>query len=455
MKKLYIYLLLSFVCFFGFAINVKADYKTVCTYENVYKKGSHQYNHSVEVMYDKDKNKFKIIYQPITNFVDDGMHFLEFNDNDTSIMPSEAYSNIKKNMCPVSSIKINPSLEGNKKRVCFFEDCGHKWIEGFYEEGATGSRYIGNPKMKTKKNVGLTEKKYTVNVSGKSYSSGNTFKYNIQDNGNCGIHVYLEGIKCKEKYLCKPPLNVLFKYDSSSGRLNISYNTSSVPNAKYTDISASDTDISFKAPSTDSLFQVFFTTNTYFEDVDSEFKINTRSEFDEKFLDKWSSTGKCPASSMEVVRLNSQDLNNFLLSYNGIKEHLKEKNNTIANTDKENQLVDLDTWNYDWAHWYDKDNEYNNCESLIGDKIIATINDILLYVRILIPLLLIGLGVADFVKAMISPDETAMKKAQNKFIKRLLIAAVIFLIPSLVNLLFDLVNGVWAHINNSACNIWN
>lgn len=57
---------------------------------------------------------------------------------------------------------------------------------------------------------------------------------------------------------------------------------------------------------------------------------------------------------------------------------------------------------------------------------------VLNWVKILVPVLIILLSSMDFFKAVFANEDDAMKKAYGKLIKRLMIAVVIFLIPSLL-----------------------
>lgn len=81
-------------------------------------------------------------------------------------------------------------------------------------------------------------------------------------------------------------------------------------------------------------------------------------------------------------------------------------------------------------------------------KIITTelqdyINDIMLILRIGIPILLIGLLIYDFATAVFAGADDKIKKAQSKAIKRVIIAIAIFFVPTLINFVFNIVNEVW------------
>ena len=66
---------------------------------------------------------------------------------------------------------------------------------------------------------------------------------------------------------------------------------------------------------------------------------------------------------------------------------------------------------------------------------------ILNYVRVIGPIAVILLSALDFIKAIMSSDEKAMKQAQSKLVIRLVAALALFLIPTLVGLLLDFINA--------------
>ena len=98
-----------------------------------------------------------------------------------------------------------------------------------------------------------------------------------------------------------------------------------------------------------------------------------------------------------------------------------------------------------------KDFNPTSCDDLIGDEIKDIINNIMKYIRIAVPILLIGFGIIDFAKATFSSKEDDMKKSREVFIKRIIAAVLVFLAPIIVNLILDLANNVWSWINPDTC----
>ena len=74
-------------------------------------------------------------------------------------------------------------------------------------------------------------------------------------------------------------------------------------------------------------------------------------------------------------------------------------------------------------------------------------------VKIIVPVLVIVLGSLDFVSAIFSQDDGNMKKAQTKFIKRLIIAVAIFVAPSILKFILDIGHEIWPVVDASLCGI--
>ncbi len=95
------------------------------------------------------------------------------------------------------------------------------------------------------------------------------------------------------------------------------------------------------------------------------------------------------------------------------------------------------------------------CDDIVGSgegSLQEILKNGVLVLRILIPIVVIGLSIADIAVAIFG-DEDKMKKAQSKFIKRLIIAVVFFLVPSLLKLILTLANSIWPTISNDFCGI--
>lgn len=72
-------------------------------------------------------------------------------------------------------------------------------------------------------------------------------------------------------------------------------------------------------------------------------------------------------------------------------------------------------------------------------NVLALIKQVVKYLQILIPIGLILMGTIDMGKAVIAGDGKKIKEAQKPFVKRLISAIIVFLIPFIVNLAINLV----------------
>lgn len=75
---------------------------------------------------------------------------------------------------------------------------------------------------------------------------------------------------------------------------------------------------------------------------------------------------------------------------------------------------------------------------ILGTKTLGMIKWVSNIIRFGIPVIIILLGIKDFVMVIISGDDKNYKEAFNKLIKRLIIGVVILLIPYLIKFLFNL-----------------
>lgn len=97
------------------------------------------------------------------------------------------------------------------------------------------------------------------------------------------------------------------------------------------------------------------------------------------------------------------------------------------------------------------------CDTLFsgkeGQELLGLIKTAFTLVKISIPVLLIGFGTMDFAKAIFAGKEDEMKKAQDKFMKRIAIGIGVFLVPTILKLILTVANGIWSNISPDFCGI--
>ena len=86
-----------------------------------------------------------------------------------------------------------------------------------------------------------------------------------------------------------------------------------------------------------------------------------------------------------------------------------------------------------------------DCSGFFTEEALDLLSDILNWVRMLVPIILIILIAVDFGGAVLQQDNDILKKASGKVIKRVIAAAAVFLIPTIIRVLLNL-PGVRAKI---------
>lgn len=93
----------------------------------------------------------------------------------------------------------------------------------------------------------------------------------------------------------------------------------------------------------------------------------------------------------------------------------------------------------------------NNCNDLFSSTTIDEIDKIMGLIRIAVPIILIVFGMIDFFRATFSDNEDNMKKDRERFIKRIIAAIIVFIVPMFVHLVLTVANSVWGYINPETC----
>lgn len=93
-----------------------------------------------------------------------------------------------------------------------------------------------------------------------------------------------------------------------------------------------------------------------------------------------------------------------------------------------------------------------SCDGIIGEELLDFINKIFRWIRILAPIVVILLSSVEFAGALLQDDRDALKKASSKFIKRLIIAVALFLVPLVLEFILNAFNEI-TKANTDICNI--
>lgn len=130
------------------------------------------------------------------------------------------------------------------------------------------------------------------------------------------------------------------------------------------------------------------------------------------------------------------------------------ENDTNRSTiDSNGNVVDNNKTYTNNANLNNLNQKYDDCSQLIDTETEGSfgwlLQKLLNYIKIAGPILVVLLSALDFIKAIASSEEDAFKKAQSRLVIRLVAALALFLVPTFVELLLGLING----INDPSCGL--
>ena len=105
----------------------------------------------------------------------------------------------------------------------------------------------------------------------------------------------------------------------------------------------------------------------------------------------------------------------------------EQEDGTFKNTVSYSTFKDTDKLTVDL---YDDGTDNSACG--FSGRLITWVINILRWIKYILPVFVIILGILDFIKAIGSDKDDVMKQSQKKFIKRLVAAALVFLIPLII-----------------------
>lgn len=97
----------------------------------------------------------------------------------------------------------------------------------------------------------------------------------------------------------------------------------------------------------------------------------------------------------------------------------------------------------------------NQICDLLDSDLITFIHNIIVLLKIAVPVILVFLGMLDLAKGVISSKEEEIKKGQQTFIKRLIAGILVFLVVTIVQLVMGLISKDDSSIWNCANQILN
>jgi len=83
------------------------------------------------------------------------------------------------------------------------------------------------------------------------------------------------------------------------------------------------------------------------------------------------------------------------------------------------------------------DGTFNSGQCGFSTRLLLWVVNIMKWIKYIVPALVILLGILDFIKAIVSDKDDEMKKVQGRFVKRLIAAALIFIVPFIIEFILD------------------
>jgi len=83
----------------------------------------------------------------------------------------------------------------------------------------------------------------------------------------------------------------------------------------------------------------------------------------------------------------------------------------------------------------------NDCNGVFSPELLKKLQSYFNIFKIVVPIIILVLSILDFASSILNSDDDQIKKSQMRLIKRLIWAAVFFLIPTILNVVLGLFNS--------------
>lgn len=155
------------------------------------------------------------------------------------------------------------------------------------------------------------------------------------------------------------------------------------------------------------------------------------------FIDRITAYKNCGSDTY----CKSQALLNVNETEEGIKSQCRSILENYNYSDGEAECVDACLKIKDTLDEYkagtDLAEEYNSGDCGFSERLLVWASNILRWIKYILPVAVIIFGILDFIKAIGADKDDEMKKAQKRFIIRLIAAALVFIIPLILEFVLD------------------
>lgn len=272
------------------------------------------------------------------------------------------------------------------------------------------------------------DNKFQYNISAKKYSTSHSLKMNgasVNDNLTKGDFINENGeFFCPDIYYTKGATGRELIYYFSGKKEKTSSVLEPSNKSKVNNIKDSDSNLQMCVYD-----HATFTVDTKAKEIVSYTAINCDRLSNGYTYDQIYSDGKCLLSSVNIVRDADRSGMVFCAltpdtNILGVKEQNKAETNEKYPDEEEIE-----------------DQRYNGkiyC-SIFGENTWNFIKSMYKIIKNLIPVLIIVLGIVDFLRVVFSGEEKDMKASGTRFLKRILAGIIFILLPALILFLFNIV----------------
>ena len=98
-------------------------------------------------------------------------------------------------------------------------------------------------------------------------------------------------------------------------------------------------------------------------------------------------------------------------------------------------------FHYIYNYNYNPLHSPNNCEGVFGSELLEKLQSYFNIFKSVVPIIILVLSILDFASSILNSDNDQIKKSQLKLVKRLVLTAIFFLLPIILNFILGLINS--------------
>ena len=166
----------------------------------------------------------------------------------------------------------------------------------------------------------------------------------------------------------------------------------------------------------------------------TEKKCPTFEYYEQDLEKKGSEYLNCQNDNSCRIKIKSE-LNSIIDQFKSVCKSIMQYSNYSSECVKKCIELDSTLENIETKYKIKLKNDTNECG--FSEKLLAWVNNILRWLKYILPIIVIVFGIIDFIKAIVADKDDEMKKAQKRFITRLIAAALVFIIPYIITFILD------------------